>query len=278
MQNQARVLVVTPTLGKSRWLDTTCRRVAEFCPRSLHVLAAPAPVVASLQARYPDCTVVADLGPAGGMYGAINAGVAAAAERDWNWFTYINDDDYFLPGFRDLLGLADSATADLLYGDVWYADEADGWIAPIPVERNPVHFKGLFRRGISPLVQQGTLVRRTCVERLGGFDTRYRLSSDLDFLAKAFVLGCQFQHAQTAVAAFRIQPGQLSGLATEMQAECLEIRQRLFPGKLTALEQGYIHATFILRNYRCYLNRISRLGFSSSKQIMGRGKTPPANH
>jgi len=67
-----------------------------------HLLAAPAEKQPELQARFPHTRVVADAGRAGGIYGALNAALAVAG-NDWDWFTYINDDDTLLPGFSEAL-------------------------------------------------------------------------------------------------------------------------------------------------------------------------------
>ncbi len=266
-----QVLVVTPTLGKSRWLEQTRASVAAHCHGAIHVLAAPGPEVGELQRRFPQCTVVADQGKSQGMYGAINAGIAAAGDG-WRWFTYVNDDDFLTPGFAAMLQEDVKGEADLHYGDVAYVDEDGRVIAPIPVERNPRHFGGLFRCSVSPLVQQGMLVRRELLERLGGFDTAYRLSSDLDFLLRAFAGGARFRHSGTMVGAFRIQPGQLSGQAVAMAEECSKIRERSFPGSVSAWERLCIRAAFVLRNHRCYRARLRLLGVCSSRQIIARGK------
>lgn len=274
-RKKEQVLVVTPTLGKSRWLEQTRASVVAHCPGAIHVLATPGSEVCGLQHRFPSCTVVADRGKAGGMYGAINAGIVAAADS-WDWFTYINDDDLLAPGFSSILGQIVSGQADLYYGDVAYVDEADRVIAPIPIERNPLYFRDLFRCGITPLVQQGMLVRRDLLERLGCFDTAYSLSSDLDFLARAFAGGAIFRHAGTMVGAFRIQPGQLSGQAAAMEAQCRQIRERLFPGTVSAWHRLRTHATFVLRNHRCYRARLGASGLRSSRQIIACGKKSPA--
>src|SRR4051812_6367293 len=100
MNDTQCLLVVTPTLGESPFLDQTVASIEAQPLHIEHVIATPGRKVAELAARYPDATVVADAGRLGGIYGAINAGIqAASAKFKWDWFTYINDDDTLLPGF-----------------------------------------------------------------------------------------------------------------------------------------------------------------------------------
>ena len=111
-----KILVITPTLGESPWLAETVASVATLAAPHEHVLVAPAATVPALAARFPGVTVTAE--PGGGMYAAINAGVAAA--REWDAFTYINDDDLLLPGFAAAVAaMAGRGTQALLaYGRV----------------------------------------------------------------------------------------------------------------------------------------------------------------
>ncbi len=109
----------------------------------------------SLQRRFPHVHVCADAGKTGGLYGAINA-TLAAAPAEWQWFTYINDDDRLLPGFsamfaRQLAG----EPADVIYGDVELIDEDGERVSRITTERRPTWIPALLQQGISPLMQQG---------------------------------------------------------------------------------------------------------------------------
>src|SRR5665213_2849662 len=116
-----KTLVVTPTLGESRWLDETVASVAALSVAHLHVLVCPSAARADLEKRFPQAQVVTELG--GGMYASINAGMAAV--REWDAVTYINDDDLLLPGFADLVGRLARAGAveSIAYGRVKLIDE-----------------------------------------------------------------------------------------------------------------------------------------------------------
>src|SRR6185312_14885755 len=111
-----------------------------------HLLCAPAAKCAELEARYPGVQAVPDAGPAGGIYGALNAALGAAP-GGWEWFTYINDDDALLPGFGEvcLRHAREPEPAPVVYGDVDLIDEAGRGLARITVEPQPSR--------IAPLLQ-----------------------------------------------------------------------------------------------------------------------------
>src|SRR6478735_8311934 len=124
MSSSPSLLVVTPTLGDSIYLDATVRSVLEQPFPITHVLAVPAQRVVDLQARYPHARVVPDAGRAGAIYGALNAALDQAPEG-WDWFTYINDDDLLLPGFATAAArhfAAGARAAPVAYGDVELID------------------------------------------------------------------------------------------------------------------------------------------------------------
>lgn len=263
------ILVVTPTLGTSRFLDRTLASIAAQPVSIRSVLVAPAAQVAALQARHPDSVVLPDAGRSAGLYGALNVALARAP-GPWAWFTYINDDDRLLPGFGDVvrshLGLG--ASEPVAYGRVDLIDEDDRRTGTVTIERNPARIPALLQQGISPLMQQGTLFRRDCVERLGGFDLRYRLCADLDFWLRALAGGARFRHYDVPVAQFRLRSGQLSGDTAVTIREQDEIVSRHLPVRLPAWRRRAAVWRYRLDHLPCYLRRIRARGFRTSYQIL----------
>jgi glycosyltransferase involved in cell wall biosynthesis len=271
-----RILVVTPTLGLSGFLDQTMASVAAQPLDILHVLSVPAPRVAELQARYPDTLVVPDAGKAGGIYGAINAALLAAPD-DWEWFTYINDDDCLLPGFGEaaLRHFQAEDPDPVFYGDVELIDEKDHCITRITTAGDPGWIPSLLHQGISPLMQQGMLFRKDCVRRLGGFDTRYRLCADLDFWLRAYVGGDAFRYYPRRVAQFRIRDGQLSGNTTVTIGEQDDIVARHLPARPSSVRRRTARLLYRLYNLPRYLTRIRRTGFRTSYQVLQQKSAQP---
>jgi len=269
MKPPSHILVVTPTLGTSPYLDRTIASVAAQAVPVRHVLAAPAAQLSRLKMRYPHTVVVPDAGRAGGIYGALNAAFEQAPES-WSWFTYINDDDALLPGFSSVVRrhLSRRAPEPVTYGNVELIDEQGRRTGTITVERSPAWIPALLQRGISPLMQQGMLVRRDCVLRLDGFDLRYRLCADLDFWLRAYAAGERFRHYGTAVAQFRLRAGQLSSNTALTIREQDEIVARHLPNPVPAWRRRAAVWRYRLFNLPRYLGRFRSRGFRTSYQIL----------
>lgn len=272
----SRILIVTPTLGESGFLDETMASVEALPLDIVHVLSVPASKVAGLAARYPNAIVTPDAGKTGGIYGALNAGLRAAPPG-WDWFTYINDDDTLLPGF----GLAafrhfgQTSPEPVFYGDVELIDGQGQCIARITTARNPGWIPALLQQGISPLMQQGMLFRRDVVEQLAGFDLRYRLCADLDFWLRAYAGKNRFRYHPLRVARFRLRDGQLSGDTRITIAEQDDIVARHLPDRVSSPKRWLTRLNYRLFNLPRYLARIRRRGFLTSYAMLQPGTSRP---
>jgi hypothetical protein len=273
--DNSRVLVVTPTLGRCPCLDDTVASIAAAGVPVLHVMSAPADRVGALRFRYPKALVVADQGKAGGIYGALNAALEAQPDG-WGWFTYINDDDLLLPGFGELVRrhLRRPDPAPVAYGDVDAIREDGAVVSRITTERTPRWIPALLQQGISPLMQQGTIFQRATVRRLGRFDLRYRLCADLDFWLRAYAGGDAFRYHPFRVAQFRIRDGQLSSDTAKTIGEQDEIVGRHLPRPVPAALKAYARLRYRLCNLPRYLQRVRSSGLRTSYQILGAGAEP----
>ena len=263
------VLVVTPTLGDSPFLDETVATVLAQSAPIQHVISAPAGNVPAMKARFPHAIVCPDEGRSGGIYGALNAGIAAGG-ADWEWFTYINDDDVLQPEFSVMYAaeMAAASRADVAYGDVELVDESGAPISRITIERSPEWIPALLQDRISPLMQQGMLFRRATVERLRGFDTRYRLCADLDFWLRAYVAGARFRSHPYGVAQFRLRRGQLSGNTSLTVREQAEIVARHLPREIPPAVRRVARWRYRWRNLPRYVARIRKRGLQSSYRVL----------
>jgi len=264
------ILIITPTLAESEFLDATVQSVLEQKFPFIHMLAVPAAKVSTVQQRYPHAIVVPDAGRRGGIYGAINAALDAAP-RDWTWFTYINDDDRLTGALSEVVQahLTRPEPEPVAYGEVDLINETSAVIAGITIERGPRWIPGLLQSGISPLMQQGTLFERGLVEKIGRFDLRYRLCADLDFWLRAYASGAKFRHYPNRLAQFRIRAGQLSADTTKTAAEQAEIVARHLPARIAGWKRLYGVARFRVFNLSKYWSRLFRFGWRSSYQILG---------
>lgn len=255
-----RLLVVTPTLGASPWLIETVASVTACAPGAVHVLVAPEEKRQRLRAEFPGTEVVAD--PGGGMYAAINAGLSE--RRDWDVFTYINDDDFLLPGFAEARAAA--GLERVAYGVVELVDERGRDMGPVPVSRFPRWNGLLYRSGIEAIYQHGTIIGRDVWRRAGAFDAGYRLCGDSEWFARAALLGCPFVFRRSRVAAFRLRSQQMSRNEAAMMAEAARMRAGLGPRPSRCMRWA---ATGLFRagNLPLYLKRVFAHGLLTSREI-----------
>lgn len=242
-------------------------RLPFFCT---HALVAPAGVVSELAARYPQATVLAE--PGGGMYAAINAGLAAV--RDWDAFTYINDDDLLLPRFAKVVARARTTEARIAYGGVRLINTQGRRVGAIPICPLPALNRLLYAQRVEPVYQHGTVVTRAVVDRLGPFDESLRFCGDSEFLARACVAQVPFVCAtQGVVAAFRLRAGQLTKNLPAMLEEHNRLYQKLgLPADRIALRHRVARLVFLAANVPVYVERIYRHGFISFGEVLARVK------
>jgi hypothetical protein len=260
-----KLLVVTPTLGQSPWLEQTAASVPAGCE---YVLVGPADVLGNLRSRYPAATLVQE--PGGGMYAAINA--ALKGRRDWDAFTYINDDDLLLPGFAAVMQDAGTGDRGIVYGGVRLIDGEGRRLGSIPISACPGLHRELYAQRIEPVYQHGTVISRAVFEALDGFDASFRFCGDSELLARACLSGVAFHCAtRREVAAFRLRPGQLTKHRPAMLAERARVDEKL--GLLTLRPDGRPWAArwrFRVANLGIYAERIVRHGFLSFDELLVR--------
>ena len=265
-----QLLVVTPTLGQSPWLEETVQSVATLAFPCAHVLVAPGDAVAGLAARFPRVRVVAE--PGGGMYAAINAGLAAV--DGWRACTYINDDDLLLSRMADVMKHARVAEARVVYGGVRLINTHGKRIGGIPISPVPSLNRMLYAQRTEPVYQHGTVITRAVVERLGPFDASLRFCGDSEFLARACVAKIPFVCAtKNVVAAFRLRAGQLTKNLPVMLAEhhIVYNKHRLPAERITAAHR-WARFVFRLANVPVYAERIARYGFIGFGEQLARGE------
>lgn len=155
--------------------------------------------------------------PAGNLYAAVNTGLNAGSAQ---WVTYINADDLvYAESIRKRIERVDN-DSDVLYGPVDFIDCEGRFLRSWRPAREEALWP-LYQAGFSPMLQQGTLIRRDLFEKLDGFSTQYRYVADADFWFRAIEAGAHFRYDGPAtVAAFRLHGAQITlQKKTEMEAE-----------------------------------------------------------
>jgi hypothetical protein len=261
------LLVVTPTLGRSPWLKDTVESVARQPLRCTHVLVAPAERRGELERRFPHTRVIAE--PGGGMYAAINAGLAA--DDRWQAFTYINDDDLLLPPFAKLVERVNPGRTEVVYGGVKLIRANGNRAGAIPISSIPPLNRLLYAQRIDPVYQHGTVVTRRVVTQIGAFDATLRFCGDSEFLARACVAGVPFVCAtRHEVAAFRLRAGQLTKNLPAMLAEHHRVHAELALPQPITLRHRCARIVFRAANVPIYLERIARHGFIGFGEVLAR--------
>jgi glycosyltransferase len=202
MMQPPSVSVVTVALNAAETIGATLDSVrAQSYPRIHQIVIdggstdATAGVVASRGAVGTVC----ESGPDGGLYDAMNKGVVLAGG---DLVLFLNADDVLLhPRVIELavraIGRADPDAGVYCGGVVWMHPETGaarvwhhGRVTPCSLYRSSVPHQGaFFRRGV--------------FDRVGGFDTGFRIVADYEWCLRALLRhGCGFEPIGTVVSVF----------------------------------------------------------------------------
>jgi hypothetical protein len=208
---QQDILVVTATLGNRETLEKTIQTVAQYGGKRVkHLIVAPASKCSLLKLRFPNLEILPEPIDCKGIYSALNYGLMKYADF-YEYLTFINDDDYWLPNYIDLITCLDkNKSVDVAYGRVKYVDENGIVIGMQTCSGRYRAFKALLKQGIVLFTQQAVLMRSNVFIEIGGFDEKLKLVSDTKFWLDAINRGFVFQYLNLPCAAYMLQPGQLS--------------------------------------------------------------------
>ena len=251
-----RILVVTPTLGVRDSLDNTIESVKLFKTSVDHVLVAPKDNVEILQEKYALRVIPESEGKPKGIYAALNTAFEALI-GDYDYMTFINDDDYWLPDFSSLIDSITTDVWDMVYARTCYVDEKGAFLAKQTSCPWFSWFGGLLKRkGIVMLTQQATVIKTSLFRQLAGFDTSYKLVADTKFWLEASMIpDLNVKYIDKVVAAYCVQEGQLSSDANLQQTENERLLKEYPNLKKASLLQYLIYRLY---NWRIYFRRFFR--------------------
>jgi glycosyltransferase involved in cell wall biosynthesis len=219
------ISVVVPTYNAQRWLEATLVSVLsqQYSASGIEVVVvddastdASAVIARQVLDRYPSIrSLVVVQNRNSGVSAARNVGLRKATGT---WIQFLDADDLLGPGKFGLHAEAASSAASevgVLYSD-WqhlaYMNgdwHRDGPIVCPSVDDNTVErILDDFDFGyVGP-----TLIRKSFLERIGGFDERLRLGEDLDVMLRLAMSGARFHKvaAHDPVYFYRQTPGSLS--------------------------------------------------------------------
>jgi glycosyltransferase involved in cell wall biosynthesis len=171
-----------------------------------------------------------------------NQDVAAARNRGVReargvWIAFLDQDDFFLPEKLALQVAAagQNPRAAIVHGGWQIVDACGGAVSSVEPWRGlpvlDVEAWLLWK----PVFLGAMLLRRDWLERVGGFDCRFRQASDVDLVLRLVLMGGEAVWVRRAVVGYRQHDRNVSRNALEQVMECGVVLDRLF-GRSDLLE------------------------------------------
>lgn len=249
-----KVLVVTPTLGTRSSLWRTIQSVRLYGGSMVkHVVVCPYEKKSYISKTYNVDCIAEPIG-CKGVFAAVNY-VFYLLGKQYEYITYINDDDYWLPDFSVLLEFIEHTKVDLVYAKVVY--ERNGHRRCMACSDRFYDFVPLLKGGIVLFTQQATLLRSSIFFSVGGFDETYRLVADTKLWAFLSLQNISYFYVEKVCAVYTYQEGQLSSDKELQKHEHILLNVQLPNYALYKVLLATIR--FRIQNMFVYMKRIGHL-------------------
>lgn len=249
-----KILVITATLGNRESLKRTIDSVKEIGKEDVsHVIVCPEDKIPSIKQEYGNIDCTAEPTEKMGIYAALNHGFQTYG-KEFDYLTFINDDDYWLPDFRILIDKIKEGKSDLVYGKTRYVDSHGKTIGRQASSGNFKSFVPLLYHNIILLTQQATIIKSDWYFKLQGFDESYRLVADTKFWAKLSLEKIKYRYFNLECAAYMIQEGQLSSDHHVQNTEHQRLLKELPP--ISSYNKEIAKARFRITNLNVYIKRL----------------------
>lgn len=246
-----KILVITATLGNRPSISRTIESVKNVNIGNIkHIIIAPSNKVAEIKAKYNiDC--IAEKGK--GIYAALNYAFFTLA-KEYDYITFINDDDYWLPSFKEMIEILDNnPKIDFIYSKTLYINENYQVFKKQSCSNQFYFFLTLFHKGIILLTQQTTLLRSNLFFQIGGFDESYKLVADTKFWIQLSLLKPKFKYLNKYTTCYMIQESQLSNDKITQKKEHDRLKKE-YPIKLN-VKTSIIAFQYRIINLMNYIKR-----------------------
>lgn len=180
-----RVTIVTPSFNQGRYLEETIRSVLLQCYPNLEYMIIDGGSTDNsidIIRKYEPWLSFWISEPDGGQADAINKGFGKSTGDYLGW---INSDDILYP--EAIRRVAEAFRADpgaeLIYGDIDQGQSVERDIRPLLGEQ--MEFSEMLRTLQVPIPQQGSLWKRSVIDRIGSLDARWHVVLDREFYTRA---------------------------------------------------------------------------------------------
>ena len=193
----------------------------------------------SIARKYPHVILLSEKDS--GIYDAMNKGIKLSKNEI---LSFLNSDDYYL---NDTFSIVEEVfekhpESDIVYGNILV---------------NGIEFKpgtGRNSFGGARIFHPAAFIRRSLFERLGGYDTSYRICADLDFFLRAKESGATFTYIDKPLAVFAL--GGISTTARHRTAR--EIRDILIAHSYSKFFANIYYLSMLLRGFAAKLLKWKR--------------------
>jgi glycosyltransferase involved in cell wall biosynthesis len=125
-----------------------------------------------------------------GIYDAMNKGISVIDNKD-SYILFLNADDYLLNETIIETFVAGIDNADFVYGKVLSVDDSTSVILGNKLKLETLPF--------SMIQHQATFTRKALFDKLGMFDTKYKIAADYDFAIRVFKSNSKIQYIDLIV-------------------------------------------------------------------------------
>jgi len=214
MAAPVRVSVIIPSYKSSLWLEATLESIVRqtYPAENLEILviddASPDDSVAVARRFLSQYSLNSRV-----VAREVNSGVAATRNIGWrmatgDWIQFLDQDDLLAPHKIQLQAQVagdTSRNADVVYSNWQNFMLVDGAWQPSGVVNSPfVDDDPVLRILEQPEFGYvgPTMIRKNCLERIGGFDEKPNLGEDTDLMLRMAMAGAQFREVRSEKAAF----------------------------------------------------------------------------
>jgi GT2 family glycosyltransferase len=165
--------------------------------------------------------------PNRGLPATRNAGIAAARGE---WIALLDADDVWLPDHLAGLVHARDGGADLVFAGSRIFEDGTGTelgLRDASPETLGAPARSLFT-GKLVIQPSAVLLRRSLVERVGGFDPAYPVCNDVEFWLRLLSAGARLVHSGRATCRYRKHAGAMSHRSAELIADLARVREAYF--------------------------------------------------